>query len=67
MMYVQNKISIKPTNKTISMWSKTPVKPLGTARVVLKNLVNGRKYATEYVVVKQNLTLKIEMKVSKKS
>lgn len=47
---------VTPTTKTLVMWNKTEVKPLGTARIVIKNPKNGKKFSVEFVVVRENLT-----------
>ena len=44
------------TSKTLIMWNKTEVTPLGTARVIVANPQNKKKYSVEFVVVTEKLT-----------
>ena len=51
-----DKRHLTPTSKTLIMWNKTEVTPLGTARIVVTNPENHKKYSVEFVVVSENLT-----------
>ena len=44
-----------PCKKTLLMWNKSEVKPLGTTRLKLRNPQNRMKYSVEFIVVKENL------------
>ena len=43
------------TSKTLIMWNKTEVTPLGTARIIVTNPVNRKKYPLEFVIVAEEL------------
>ena len=47
---------VQPTTKTLLMWNKTQVKPIGITRLVIKNAKTGKKYSVEFVIVEKNLT-----------
>ena len=47
---------VTPTAKTLIMWNKTEVKPRGTARIIIKNPKNRKKFSVEFVIVRENLT-----------
>ena len=44
------------TDKKLRMWNGTEVSPKGTARAIVKNPKNGRKYSVEFVIVEEDLT-----------
>ena len=46
--------SLAPTSKTLIMWNKTKVMPLGTTRIIVTNPQNHKKYSMEFVVVPEN-------------
>ena len=48
--------SLAPTSKTLIMWNKTEVMPLGTTRIIVRNPQNRKKYSVEFVVVTEKLT-----------
>ena len=48
--------SLAPTSKTLIMWNKTEVTPLGTTRIIVTNPQNRKKYSVEFVVVTEKLT-----------
>ncbi|KAK3731146.1 hypothetical protein QZH41_000004 [Actinostola sp. cb2023] len=48
--------AVSPTTKTLIMWNKTEVKPLGTARITVKNPKTGKKFSIEFVVVSGSVT-----------
>lgn len=47
---------LAPTKKTLIMWNKTEVTPLGTARIIVTNPRNRKKYPEEFLVVAGKLT-----------
>ena len=48
---------LQPTNTKLLMWNKSEVTPLGSVRLVLRNLRNGKKYSVEFIVVNVGLPL----------
>lgn len=52
---VVDNYDLTPTTKTPIMWNKTEVTPLGTARIIVTNPQNHKKYSVEFVVVKEKL------------
>ena len=52
---VVDNYDLTPTTKTLIMWNKTEVTPLGTARIIVTNPQNHKKYSVEFVVVKEKL------------
>ena len=60
--YVNAK-DIKPSKWVLQMWNKTELKPEGTCRVTLRNPKNHRKYSTEFILIKENLTPLLGTKV----
>ena len=46
---------IKATTKTLRMWNGSQVKPMGSARIILRN-PKTRKYSVEFIVVESDLT-----------
>ena len=42
---------IKSTTKTLRMWNGSQVKPIGTARIIMRNPKTRKKYSVEFVVV----------------
>ena len=53
---VVDNYDLAPTTKTLIMWDKTEVTPLGTARIIVTNPRNRKKYSVEFVVVAGRLT-----------
>ena len=53
---VVDNYDLAPTSKTLIMWNKTEVTPLGTARIIVTNPQNHKKYSVEFVVVTEKLT-----------
>ena len=47
--------ALTPTNKALLMWNKSEVTPLGSARLILRNPQNKKKYSVEFVVVGKGL------------
>ena len=45
-----------PTKKTLMMWNKTEVKPLGTTRMLIQNPKNKKKFSVEFIIVCDDLT-----------
>ena len=45
---------IKPTVKSLIMWNKSEIKPIGTCKLKLKNPKTGEKCWTTFYVVKGN-------------
>ena len=43
------------TKKRLVMWNKTEVKPIGSARVIVQNAKNFKKYSLEFIIVRENL------------
>ena len=52
---IVDKHELIPTSKTLIMWNKTEVTPLGTARIIVTNPVNQKKYSVEFVIVAEEL------------
>ena len=52
---IVDKHKLTPTSKTLIMWNKTEVTPLGTARIIVTNPANRNKYSVEFVVVNEEL------------
>ena len=52
---------LAPTSKTLIMWNKTEVTPLGTTRIIVTNPQNQKKYSVEFVAVTEKLTPLIEV------
>ena len=50
-----NTNSVVPTAKTLVMWNKAELKPLGETRLMMVNPKNNKRYRVNFVVVKQNL------------
>lgn len=48
--------NLAPTSKTLIMWNKTEVMPLGTTRIIVTNPQNRKKYSVEFVIVTEKLT-----------
>ena len=44
------------TTKTLRMWNGSQVKPIRTARIIMRNPKTRKKYSVEFVVVKSDLT-----------
>ena len=47
---------LAPTTKTLVMWNKTEVTSLSTARIIVTNPQNRKKYSIEFVAVTGKLT-----------
>ena len=47
---------IKATTKTLRMWNGLQVKPIGSARIILRNPKTRKKYSVEFIVVESDLT-----------
>ena len=47
---------IKATTKTLRMWNGSQVKPIGSARIILRNPKTRKKYSVEFIVVESDLT-----------
>ena len=47
---------IKSTTKTLRIWNGSQVKPIGTARIIMRNPKTRKKYSVEFVVVESDLT-----------
>ena len=47
---------IKSTTKTLRIWNGSQLKPIGTARIIMRNPKTRKKYSVEFVVVESNLT-----------
>ena len=56
--------NLAPTSKTLIMWNKTEVMPLGTTKIIETNPQNRQKYSVEFVVLTKNLTSLIGARVS---
>ena len=54
--YLPEKTTVLQTNKQLSMWNGTRLKPKGTARIIMKNPTNRKCYSAEFVIVEENLT-----------
>lgn len=52
---IVDKHKLTPTSKTLIMWNKMEVTPLGTARIIVTNPANRNKYSVEFVVVNEEL------------
>ena len=61
---IVDKHELMPTSKTLIMWNKTEVTPLGTARIIVTNPVNRKKYSVEFVIVAEKLIPFIGAKVA---
>ena len=55
---------IKSTTKTLQMWNGSEVKPIGTARITMRNPKTRKKYSVEFVVVESDLTPLIRARVA---
>ena len=53
---VVDKCDVATTTKTLIVWNKTEIPPLGTARMIVTNPKNRKKYSVEFVVVTGKLT-----------
>lgn len=53
---VVDNYDLAPTTKTLIMWNITEVTPLGTARIIVTNPQNHKKYSIEFVVGTKKLT-----------
>ena len=47
---------IKSTTKTLRMWNGSQVKPIETARIIMRNPKTRKKYSGAFVVVESDLT-----------
>ena len=56
---------IKATTKTLRMWNGSQVKPMGSARFILRNPKTRKKYFVEFIVVESDLTPPIGAKAAK--
>ena len=52
--YIGN-IPVKKTSRSLRMWNKANVQPIGTVRLTLFNPANSQQYAVPFVVVEQEL------------
>ena len=55
---------IKATTKTLRMWNGSQVKPMGSARFILRNPKTRKKYFVEFIVVESDLTPPIGAKAA---
>ena len=46
----------KSTTKTLPMWNGSQAKPIGTARIIMRNPKTQKKYSVEFVVIESDLT-----------
>ena len=53
-----------PTDKQLTMWNGTQLTPIENCRIWLKNPRNKKRYNSEFVVVKEQLTPLIGLSAS---
>ena len=57
--------NIQTTTKTLQMWNRSQVKPIGRTRIVIRNPKTRKRYSVEFVVGNSNFTPLIRARVAK--